>query len=67
MAPSAPICQAPALRRPKKSVNMSYLRTAISAIHAGLSCEDWDCVAEGYVMLEDIVERITATARRSNT
>lgn len=27
------------------------LRTAMSAIQAGISIDDWDCVAEGYIML----------------
>lgn len=31
-----------------------YIRTAMGAINAGISLEDWDCIAEGQAMLEEI-------------
>ena len=30
------------------------LGTAMGAIYAGLSSSDWNCIAEGYAMLEDV-------------
>lgn len=32
------------------------VRTAMCAIEAGIALKDWDCVAEGYVMLEQIAK-----------
>lgn len=31
------------------------LETAMGAIYAGLSSSDWNCVAEGYAILEDVL------------
>ena len=33
------------------------VRTAMFAIEAGLHRQDWPCVAEAYVMLEDVTKR----------
>lgn len=30
----------------------TQLRTVLSALQAGINTQDWNCVAEGYVMLE---------------
>ena len=30
------------------------LRTAITAIEAGLQIEDWDCIAEGCCIIQDV-------------
>jgi hypothetical protein len=30
------------------------LRTGLEAVSTGLCCEDWDCVAEGFVMLQEL-------------
>ena len=35
-----------------------YLATALEAIKAGGKMEDWDSVAEGVVMLEDLLKRL---------
>jgi hypothetical protein len=34
-----------------------FFKTAMSAIETGISASDWDCVAEGYVMLEAFLNR----------
>ena len=36
----------------------AYLDTAIEAINSGGILEDWDCVAEGLAMLQDISNRL---------
>lgn len=36
-----------------------HLATALEAIRAGGTREDWDCVAEGVVMLEDLQRRLS--------
>ena len=30
------------------------LRTVMSALEAGIRTDDWDCIAEGFAMLEDL-------------
>lgn len=37
---------------PKDCAPDVFLRTAMCAIHCGLSQNDFDCVAEGYAMLQ---------------
>ncbi len=39
-----------------------HLRTAMSAIAAGIQGEDWGCVAEGLAMLDEIHDRLGAGA-----
>ena len=39
---------------PKDCPTDVFLRTAMVAIHTGLEQHDWDCVAEGYAMLQNI-------------
>ena len=41
-----------------------YLRTAMTAIHCGLSTSNFDAVAEGYAMLQDIHTIIATGARK---
>ena len=36
-----------------------FLKTAMGAILCGLQTEDFDCIAEGYVMLEDMHSKLT--------
>ena len=38
-----------------------YLRTAESAIECGILCEDWNAVAEGFVMVRDICQQMVAS------
>lgn len=37
---------------PAQCLLSHQLRTVMSALEAGMNTEDWNCVAEGYVMLE---------------
>lgn len=36
------------------------VRTAMMAIEAGLECQDWACVAEGYVFLEQALPKLAS-------
>lgn len=40
---------------PSRSPDEVWLKTITSALEAGIGREDWDCVAEGLVMLEDFI------------
>ena len=40
-----------------------YLRTAAAAIESGIKTDDWDSVAEGLVMIEDILARYVPIRR----
>jgi hypothetical protein len=35
-----------------------HLRTAMSAIEAGIKCKDWNAIAEGQAMLEKIIKDV---------
>lgn len=41
---------------PKEIGLVEAVRVAMCAIEAGIALKDWDCVAEGYVMLEQIAK-----------
>lgn len=43
---------------------LTQLRTVLCALQSGMETQDWNCVAEGYVMLEG-VERRTRQRGRS--
>ncbi len=42
------------LLSPTNDTIEGQIRTAILAIYAGMEIQDWDCVAEAYVMLETL-------------
>jgi len=37
------------------------IRTVIAAIDAGLRLRNWDCIAEGFVMLDDIEKQLSSS------
>ena len=43
-----------------------YFRTVLSALEAGMRMEDWPCVAEGYVMLQDFYARLESMAQKAS-
>lgn len=43
---------------PKDYPLIEHLRTAMSAIGCGISIQNWNCVAEGLVLLAEIHERL---------
>lgn len=51
------------LAMPSQLYSPALLRAALGAILAGIKTHDWDCVAEGYVMLDELDSRLVSAIK----